>query len=130
MHYQIADFIIRVKNASLARRKTVVTPYSRMNKALGNILVKEHFLQDIKEADQDGKKALVATVSYDNRKPVVTNVLIISKPSLRIYENAKNMGKLQKKGFGITIVSTSLGVMTSTDAFKKKSGGEVLFKVW
>jgi small subunit ribosomal protein S8 len=57
-------------------------------------------------------------------------VIIISKPSLRVYEPARRIGNIQRKGKKIVIISTSLGVMTGNDAQKKGVGGEILFTIW
>ena len=130
MNYQTGDFLIRIKNACLAKRRTVSAPYSRVKKAIAEILVKEHFLRDVKEETEDGKKTLVATITYEKRKPFFTDVLLVSKPSLRIYEKSKHMQKIPKRGTGIEIISTSQGIMTGQEAKKKKIGGELLFKVW
>ena len=130
MNHSVSDFIIRIKNASLARRKSVVLPYSRLNKAIGNVLVTEKFLDDIQEEETDKKKVLTAVIRYERRTPVLTDVIIFSKPSLRIYSEAKNIQTVVKRGRGIAILSTSSGVMTAKDAQKKGVGGEVLFKIW
>src|SRR5258708_1864822 len=96
MNYIVSDFIIRIKNAAMAKRRKLSLPYSKMNKAIGNTLVKEGFLKDIKEEEVDGKKELIATVAYEKRIPIVTDVKIISKPSLRVYVKGGN--SLNRKG--------------------------------
>lgn len=129
MNYQVGDFIIRLKNACLARRRTVELPYSKLNKSVGEILVKNGFLGSIAEEEQDGKKVLIGTIRYEKRKPMVTDVHLVSKPSLRIYAKAKNVEK--KKGrLGIEVISTSAGVMTGKEARKQGVGGELLFRIW
>lgn len=130
MNYHIADFAIKIKNAALARRRTVVMPYSRAIKEIGAILVKEGFLKDIKEQVRDDKKAFVATLTYEKRVPAVSNVAIVSKPSLRIYTSAKQIPKLRGSSLGIAILSTSQGYMTAKEAVKKGIGGEMLFRMW
>lgn len=128
--YHVSDFVIRLKNASLANRKTVIFPYAKMNKEIGNILVENHFLQSIKEEEKEGKKVLVAKIEYDQRKPVFTDVLVISKPSLRIYSKINTLPKSGRIGMGISVLSTSKGVMTSDQAKKQGIGGELLFRIW
>jgi small subunit ribosomal protein S8 len=130
MNYLVADFILRIKNASLARRKQVVMPYSNINKAIGKTLVKEGFLAELKEDTIEGKKNLVATLRYENRRPVVSDVIIISKPSLRVYLSAREIKRTALIDAMTSIVSTNAGVMTGRDAAKKGVGGEVLFRVW
>ena len=130
MNYHVADFILRIKNASLARRKQVVMPYSNINKAVGKTLVKEGFLAELKEDEVEGKKVLLATLRYENRRPVVSDVIIISKPSLRVYLSAREIKRTAGVDAMTSIVSTNAGVMTGKDAAKKGVGGEVLFRVW
>lgn len=128
--YNVADFIIRIKNSVKALRRDVVLPYSNLNKEIGRVLVKENFLQDIKEDTRDGKKVLVAKIKYLKRLPVMTDVAIVSKPSLRIYAKSININKIGKRGLNTAILSTNQGVMTGKEARKRKIGGELLFKIW
>ena len=130
MNYHVADFILRLKNASLARRKQVMMPYSNINKAIGKTLVREGFLAEIKEEETDGKKTLIALLRYENRRPVISDVVIISKPSLRVYVNAKDIRSAAGRDAMTAVVSTNAGVMTGKDAAKKGVGGELLFRVW
>jgi len=130
MTYLVADFIIRLKNSALARRKEVVLPYSKLNLAIGKVLVKENILESIKEEEKDGKKVLVGIIVFEKFVATFTDVEIISKPSLRVYATGKDKVGLMGRGLGTTIISTSQGVMTGRDAFKEGVGGEVLFKIW
>lgn len=128
--YLVADFIIRLKNAALARRREVILPYSKLNKAIGGVLVRQRLLGSIKEESTEGKKSLVAVIVYEKRLAAFNEVTIISKPSLRVYAPASDKVGLIGRGLGTTIVSTSQGVMTGKEAVKKGVGGEVLFKIW
>src|SRR5258708_17998280 len=130
MNYQIGDFIIRLKNAAMARRRETILPYSRVNKAIGETLVKTKFLSGIKEEAVDGKKILKATLRYQNRVPKILGVLIISKPSLRVYVKAGQARSIEKKRLSRAFVSTSKGIMTVKEAQKEGVGGELLFEVW
>ncbi len=130
MNYNVSDFIIRIKNAALAKRREVILPFSNINREIGKVLVKEGFLENIKEEGEKNKKILKAVVKYEKRLPVLTDVVIISKPSLRVYEPARLIGNIQRKGKKIVIISTSQGVMTGTEAQKKGIGGEILFTIW
>jgi small subunit ribosomal protein S8 len=105
-------------------------PYSNINKAIGKVLVKEGFVSEIKDADNDGKKELNVALRYVRRKPVVSDVTIISKPSLRVYVTAHDLAMIQRKDAMTSIISTSQGIMTGKEAIKKGVGGELLFKIW
>lgn len=128
--YQVGDFVIRLKNSCMARRRTVVFPYSKMNKAIASVLTKEGFLLSFEEAQADGKKEIIGNIRYERRKPVFVDVAIVSKPSLRIYEKGRNLQGKKRRAQGIEVVSTSLGVMTGSDAKRKGIGGELLFRIW
>lgn len=130
MNYLVSDFIIRIKNSALSKRKEVALPFSNMNKEIGKVLVKEGFLETIKETEKGGKKELKAIIQYEDRIPVLTDVVIISKPSLRVYSTAKKISDIQIRGKRKVIVSTSQGIMTAFDARKKGLGGEILFSIW
>jgi small subunit ribosomal protein S8 len=129
-NYQVADTIIRIKNAALAKRRKVVLPYSRMNKQIAKLLIQEQFLSGVSEEEAEGRKVLVVAIAYEKRMPLLTDVAIVSKPSLRVYTKAKNLLAKRKLGTGTTIVSTSKGVMTEEQAAKQSLGGELLFRIW
>jgi small subunit ribosomal protein S8 len=130
MNYLIADFIIRIKNAAQAKRKQVALPYSRLNKEVGKVLVRNGFLEEIKDVEVDGRKALSATVKYYKRIPILSGVEIISKPSLRVYGPIEDILKIEKRGNKTVIISTSQGIMVGKEAKKKGIGGEILFAIW
>ncbi len=130
MNYPIADFVNRIKNASLARRREVMIPNYRINKVIGKLLVKEGFLSDIKEEKLKDRKVLVLTLRYKKRSPVLIDAVIVSKPSLRIYTTAKTIPLIQRKGKYTIVLSTNKGITTAKEAYKKGIGGEVLFKIW
>lgn len=130
MNYLVSDFVIRLKNASMARRREAILPYSSINKAIGDVLVRKHFLDKIKGEEQNGKKVLIGVIRFEHREPTITDVTIVSKPSLRVYTKAKDMTKVERKRLSTIIVSTSMGVMTGKEAYKKGIGGEFLFEIW
>ena len=105
-------------------------PFSNINKEIGKVLVREGFLESIKEQSTKGKKSLTAVIRYENRIPVLTDVDVISKPSLRVYLPAKRILEIGRRGRKRVVVSTSQGVMTAMDANKKGLGGEILFAIW
>ena len=130
MDHSVSDFLIRIKNASLARRHEVVMPYSNINKEIGKVLKKEGFLDEVKEGKVENKKTLNVTISYERRRPVLSNLRVISKPSLRVYKPSKNIKDVEIRGRHKVVMSTSQGVMTGESARKKGIGGEILFEIW
>ncbi|HVF69038.1 MAG TPA: 30S ribosomal protein S8 [Xanthomonadales bacterium] len=123
------DFVIQLKNAAMARKKDIVTPYANLNKAIGKALIKEGFLETVKEETEDGKKSLSIRLRYQRRKPAITDLLLISKPSLRKYVSADEIVRIQGKAT-VAILSTNAGVLSGKEAIKKGVGGELLFKIW
>ena len=136
MNHKVSDFIIRIKNASLAKRKKAIVPYCSINKALSHALIKEGYLESIrevelpKESEGSGKKVLEVVIKYERRDPVLTDVAIVSKPSLHVYASVSEIPEIRKRGKYTIILSTTKGIMTAKDAFKLGIGGEVLFKIW
>ena len=130
MDHSVSDFLIRIKNAGLARRHEVTMPYSNINKEIAKVLKKEGYLSEVKESKDGSKKTINVTIAYEKRKPVMTDVVIISKPSLRVYKPKKNIKDIEIRGRHRVVMSTSQGVMTGEDARKKGIGGEILFKIW
>lgn len=105
-------------------------PYSNINKEIGKVLKKEGFLDEVKEGKIENKKTLNVIISYEKRRPVLSDVKVISKPSLRIYKPSKNIKDIEIRGRHKVVMSTSQGVMTGESARKKGIGGEILFEIW
>ena len=129
MNYTIGDFVIQLKNAALARKREIYIPFSNTKKAMGKVLIKTGFLEEIKEENIEGKKILYVKLRYQRRRPTLTNIAIVSKPSLRVYVGSDEINKHQGRAM-IAILSTNNGILTGKEAIKKKTGGELLFKIW
>lgn len=130
MNYRVSDLIIRIKNAAYAKRKEVVLDNLKINKAILKVLVTEGFLEGFENETREERKVLVAKIKYERRNPVFTDVLVVSKPSLRIYASVAEIPGIQRKGRHTIILSTNKGIMTGREALKKNMGGEVLFRIW
>lgn len=129
MNYVIGDFVIQLKNAALANRKTVVSPYANICKGVAKALKKEGFVDSIKEETIDGRRMLNVALRYQRRKPAITDIRLVSKPSLRTYIPANEIGSNQGRST-TAILSTNAGILSGKDAIKKGVGGELLFKIW
>ena len=127
----IADMIIRIKNGSLARKKLVEVRWSKIKEKIGEILVKEGYLKSSKVKTEKTKfKVLQMELIYHGKESALTDVKRISKSSARIYAKAKK-APLVKRGLGgITILTTSQGLMTGRQAAKRNIGGEVICQIW
>ena len=129
MNYVIGDFILPLKNAALAHRQEVVAPYANISKAVAQVLKKEGFVDAINEEAVEGKRMLAVALRYQKRKPTITDIDLISKPSLRTYVAASEIARKQGRA-ATAILSTNVGILTGNDAIKKGVGGELLFKIW
>jgi small subunit ribosomal protein S8 len=112
MNYTLADFLIRIKNAYGASRRTVDLPYSKYVESIGQILVKEGYIKGLTKNVTDGKPSLTAELLYKSRQPALTDVTIVSKPSIRKYLNKTQVKKTLHQ-YGMSVVSTSQGIMTN-----------------
>jgi len=129
MNYIIGDFVIQLKNAALAHRKAVVAPYANISKAVAQVLKKEGFVDAITEETIDGKRMLSVALRYQRRKPAITDIYLVSKPSLRTYVATHEIAMKQGRA-ATAILSTNVGILTGNEAIKKGVGGELLFKIW
>lgn len=125
----IADMIIRIKNAYMAHNVSVRIPYSKMNKAIADILVAHQYVESMAVEEKAPQNDLILSLRYVGKIPAITEVRRLSKPGRRLYAGVKQVPRALG-GYGITIISTSRGVMTDIDARKQKVGGEILCQIW
>lgn len=130
MNHRVSDLIIRIKNATRAKRREVVLDNLKINKAICKVLVTEGFLEGFEAGIKDDRKVIIAKIKYDKRVPNFTDVLVVSKPSLRKYASASEIPGIQRKGKHTIILSTNKGIMTGREAIKRNMGGEILFRIW
>lgn len=126
----ISDLITRIRNGYLVRQRWIRAPYSTIKENLVKILVKEGYLKKVTvEGKKPQEKELVLELKYSQREPAISHIERVSKPSLRVYLQAKELKSL-RGGFGARILSTSKGLMIDREAKKKNLGGEVICKLW
>lgn len=125
----IGDMLTRIRNAAMARNRSVVLPRSGVKHAVAALLQKEGYLTRVEEVVQGSRKVLRIELAYDGKEPVIVGLKRISKPGLRWYVGKKQIPTVMG-GMGIAIVSTPQGVMSGKDAKAKGVGGEVLCEVW
>ncbi|KKU18336.1 MAG: 30S ribosomal protein S8 [Candidatus Pacebacteria bacterium GW2011_GWB1_47_8] len=125
----IADMLTRIKNALLARHKEVVIPHSKVKEAIAQILVKNNYVTEAKVVKRQPQSALVLTLGYEQKWPKITGVKRISKPGRRLYTPASRI-PAALNGYGITIVSTSKGLLTDKQARQLNVGGELICQIW
>ena len=126
---QIADMIVRIKNASDSRKESVVFPYSKLKLAILDVLFKEGFIKSFGKKGKKIAKFIEVGLIYDDGGSRISGVERVSKNSKRIYHKSKDVHRV-KSGFGRLILSTPKGIMTDKMAKEAKVGGEALFKIW
>lgn len=127
----IADMLTRIRNASLAQKADLVLPYSKFKASLAALLTKQGFTGAVNELISGGNnKVLQINLKYTaTGEPVIGGIKRVSKPGQRIYLPADKLPRTNS-GYGVTVVSTSKGLMTDKEARKLKLGGEVVCQVW
>lgn len=125
----IADMLIRIKNAFLAGKQEVRLPHSKIKEAICRILVENQYVDSLEVVKQEPQSDLVLKLRYVGKTPAMTQVRRISKPGRRIYAVSSKVPR-SLGGYGLTIVSTSKGIMTDKDARKSNVGGEVICQIW
>ena len=126
----IADLLTRIRNANQMRYNEVVVPSSNLKLEIVKILKAEGYITDYKVEKGQVQDNIVITLKYGkNKERVISGLKRISKPGLRVYAKAEEIPTVLN-GLGISIVSTSKGIMTGKEARKENLGGEVLAYVW
>ncbi|MBI2050453.1 MAG: 30S ribosomal protein S8 [Parcubacteria group bacterium] len=127
----IADMLTRIRNATRARHEAVVVPFSKLKFRLAQLLSREKYVGAVTEAaDSAGKPAISISLAYDKEgKSALERLVRISKPGLRVYAQSDKL-PVVLSGYGIAIISTPRGLMTSREAKRAGLGGEVLCEIY
>ncbi len=126
----IADFLTRVKNASRAHNESFTAPHSKMKAEIARILEEEGYIWSYEVSGEGKDKSITVKCKYaQNGKPIVTDVKRCSRPGRRQYVTSDAIPTVMN-GLGISIVSTSQGLMTGAKARKLSIGGELVALVW
>jgi small subunit ribosomal protein S8 len=126
----IADMLTRIRNASAARHRELMLPSSRVKREIARILTEEGFIDGYSTSQDGVQEMLSLQLKYvEGRTPVVSGLKRISKPGLRVYARKTEIPRVLG-GLGMSILSTSRGIMTGSQARKLNLGGEVLCYVW
>lgn len=126
----IADMLTRIRNGMNARHTKVDIPGSKVKIELARILKAEGYVANYRVANDGQKQVLKVYLKYrPDRRPVITRLTRVSKPSRRVYVNRYNIPRIIG-GMGVCVLTTSKGVMTGREARKNGVGGEVLCTVY
>jgi|TARA_B110000093_G_scaffold94221_1_gene101757 small subunit ribosomal protein S8 len=127
----ISDLLTRIRNANIAKHHLVEVPSTKMTKNIIKILKEEGYIEDFQFLKEGIEASIVISLKYvgKERRAVITKLERVSKPGIRVYTNSKNIPDVLGK-LGIGIISTSQGIMTTSDAKNLKIGGEFLCKIY
>ncbi len=125
----ISDMLTRVRNALAARKTELVMPYSKFKHSLANVLLAEGFISGVNELPGRVKTLQINLKYSADGQPVITGIKRVSTPGQRIYLPVTEIPRTNG-GFGVTVVSTSRGLLTDKQARKDRVGGEVVCQVW
>jgi small subunit ribosomal protein S8 len=125
----VADYLARVRNAISAKHDKVDIPVSRVKVEITRILKEEGFIQNYKIQEDKVQGTIRLFLKYSDGSPVISGLKQVSKPGRRIYAHKDKVPKVVG-GLGISIVSTSRGIMTGEQSHRAGVGGEVLCQVW
>jgi len=125
----IADFLTRLRNAARAHRQDVTVPHSRIKQEIARILKQEGFIADY-TVDTNAKAPQIrVTLKFIQRTPALTGLKRVSRPGLRKYVGSDEVPRVLG-GMGISILSTSRGILTGREAKREHVGGELLAVIW
>jgi small subunit ribosomal protein S8 len=121
----IGDFLTRIRNGQMARKKTITSPSSTVRQNIAAVLKDEGYIADYAVASEGKKKTITVTLKYYQGKPVIERIDRISTPSLRVYKGKGAVPKILG-GLGVAILTTPQGVLSDKKARAAGIGGEVI----
>jgi small subunit ribosomal protein S8 len=124
----IADLFTRVRNAQAMGKPSVRMPSSKLKVAIANLLKNEGYILDAQAAAVDGKPVLEIKLKYFDGQPAIEKIARVSRSGLRVYRGKNELPKVLG-GLGISIISTSAGLLTDAQARARGLGGEVIGQV-
>jgi small subunit ribosomal protein S8 len=126
----IADMLSRIRNAALARHDRVEMPHSKLKEHVAAVMKSEGYLDDVRASEGDEPKMLTLVMRYGReRQSAIDGVRRVSTPGRRVYVRHDRIDRVCS-GMGISILSTSRGVMTDREARRQRVGGELLCEIW
>ena len=126
----IADMLTRMRNAAMVRKRYVSMPYSRLKRALAQVLLDEGYVERVEEVREGRFPVLRVYLKYtEERESVITGLKRVSKPGCRIYTKREDIPWV-RYGLGTVILSTPRGVVSGRAARQLGVGGEILCEVW
>ncbi len=126
MYYNL---LAKIRNAALAKKDTLVVPFSNFDYNVAKLLAERGYLKDVQKKTSGNKKFIEIKLSYKNSSPSISGFKIISRPSRHVYLRKDKVRRV-RQGYGTGVISTTEGILSDGDARKKRVGGEYLFEIW
>lgn len=130
----IADMLTRIRNAQMVKHKEVSVPFSKLKLSIAKILEQRNFIESVKKEMGESFPVLKIVLKYDvvsntEKNPAIREIRRVSRQGQRIYVKKTDIKRV-KNGYGISVISTSRGMMTGDKARKLGLGGEIICEVW
>lgn len=125
----IADMIVRIKNATVSKKESVVFPHSALKLAICDVLFKNGYIKSFGKKGKKVVKYIEVGLMYNDGVSRINGMERVSKASKRIYSKSKDIRRV-KNGVGILVISTNKGLMSDKEAKEAKLGGEEILRVW
>lgn len=126
----IADSLTRIRNAYLGKLEYTTLYYAKIVVKILEIFKREGFIKDFRIETRNNRKFIVMILCYDeNNRSCINEIKRISKSSRRVYKHRNELRSF-KNGYGIMVVSTSMGILSNVEAYNNNVGGEVLCSIW
>ncbi len=125
----ISDLLTRIRNGQQVKKASISCPASKIKLAILKVMKEEGFIRDYSLTEDTRGKIIEISLKYYHGEPVIKEIVRISKPGLRVYSSVKGM-PVYKNNMGISIISTSKGVMTNFKAKEINIGGEVICRIY
>ena len=125
----ISDLLTRIRNGQQVKKASITCPSSNIKLAILKVMKEEGYIRDFTLSEDTKGKVVQISLKYFHGDPVIKEIVRISKPGLRVYSSVKNM-PVYKNNMGVSIISTSRGVMTNFKAKEINIGGEVICRIY
>jgi small subunit ribosomal protein S8 len=126
----IADMLTRIRNAQAVKKTEVLVPFSKIKFEIAKILKHEDYIASVDKVEEVNFPQLKIALKYnEDKQPAIQSIQRVSRPGQRVYVSKNNIASILNN-FGISVISTSAGLMTGKEAKRKGIGGEIICEVW
>jgi len=124
----VGNFFTIIRNSVMCAKRSVSVPFSNMKYQIANILFREGFINEVSIFGSGVEKKIILNLRYHSSESAIHSIEQVSKPGRRVYVPVDKIPVVD--GFGISILTTSSGIVTGKEAVQKGIGGEIICKIW